>query len=136
MSYSVSKLTTAAECDKAVALATERKADLQFEQTIMGKELSDQEKAVQQTSVNLISIKAQITGAETAIASMPAGPEKEVFVGRLRRLNDRKDNLEERLEKGGTAALLDAELDAELIATQITAIDAFIATVNTHKASL
>jgi len=62
--------------------------------------------------------------------------EKEVFVGKLRRLNDRKDNLEECLEKGGRAALLDAELGAELIATQITAIDAFIATVNTHKASL
>jgi hypothetical protein len=136
MSYSVSKLTTVAECDKATALATERKTDLQFEQTVSGKDLTDQEKVVQQTTINLITVKAEITGTEAAIAGMPAGEQKENYLDKLRRLNDRKDNFEERLRKGGAAALLDTELDAALLVAQITEIDAYLAAITAHKATL
>jgi len=136
MNYNVSKLTTAAECDKAIALATERKADLQFEQTVSGKQFSDQDKAIQQSQIDLITVKAQITGMETVIAALPAGTDKVDYEGRLRRLNDRKDNLEERLHKGGPASLLDTELDAALYSVQIAEIDAYIAAINAHKATL
>jgi hypothetical protein len=136
MSYSVSKLTTVAECDKATALATERKTNLQFEQTVSGKDVSDQEKVVQQTNISLITIKAEIAGTEAAIAGMPEGEQKVNYQDKLRRLNDRKDNLEERLRKGGAAALLDTELDAALLAAQITEIDAYIAAIAAHKATL
>jgi len=136
MSFSVSKLTTVAECDKATALATERKTNLQFEQTLAGKDLTDQEKVVQQTNINLITVKAEITGTEAAIAGMPEGEQKENYQDKLRRLNDRKDNLEERLRKGGAAALLDTELDAALLIAQITEIDAYLAAIAAHKATL
>jgi len=54
----------------------------------------------------------------------------------LGRLNDRKDNLEERIQKGGAALLLDTEIDAALLAVQIAEIDAYIAAINAHKATL
>lgn len=136
MSYSTAKLKTAAECDQAIALANARKQDLLFEQTIQGKEFTDQQKTTAQNNANLISVKAQITGTEAAIAELPEGDDKKEMQSKLRRLNDRKDNLIERIEKGGNPALLDTELDAALLAKQIAEIDVYIAEVTAHKATL
>jgi hypothetical protein len=136
MSYSTSKLTTIADCDQAIATATDRKSDLQFEQTVTARDLSDQEKTTALTNASLISVNAQITGTQAAIAAMPDGELKDDLVSKLRRLNDRKDNLDERLLKGGNASLLDTELDAQLLQVQIAEIDVYLAAVATRKAAL
>jgi hypothetical protein len=136
MSYTTNRLQTAAECDKATSLATDRKNDFIFEQTLSGRQLTGQEKATALTNASLISVRAEITGTEAAIAAMPDGEAKEDLVSKLRRLNDRKDNLEERLQKGGAAALLDAELDAQLLTVQVTEVDVFLAAVAARKAEL
>jgi len=136
MSYSVNKLKTVAECDKSIAIATDRKNELLFEQTVSAKDLSDTEKTVDYVNSSLLSVKAQITGSEAAIEAMPDGPFKTKEVSKLRRLNDRKDNLEDRLQQGGAALLLDTELDEVLLQLQLTEIDAYIAAINTKKASL
>lgn len=136
MSYNVNKLTTVADCDQALAIAAERKSDLQFEQTISGKGLTDQEKAIEQTTASLISVNAEITGVEAAIAVLPDGKVKQNNVSKLRRLNDRKDNLEERLQKGGAALLLDTELENSLLQLQVAEIDAYIAAVTARKGAL
>jgi hypothetical protein len=136
MAYNVSKLTTVADCDKATAMATERKTNLQFDQLVTGKGLTDQEKTTALANASMIAVKAQIAGAEAAIAVMPDGDDKDDLVNKLRRFNDKKDNLTERLQKGGTAALLDTELDAGLLAAQLTEIDLYLAAIATHKATL
>lgn len=136
MSYSTSKLKTIAECDESVKLATTRKDDLQFEQTVLGRGLSSQEKAAALTNASLISVNAEMAGTRAAIDAMPDGDAKTTMVNKLRRLNDRKENLEERLLKGGTVALLDTELDAGLLNKQVTEIDTFIAEVKARKAAL
>jgi hypothetical protein len=58
MSYTVSKLATKAECDQAIEIANERKADLVFEKTLSSKDLTDQDKAVLSAQVSLITVKA------------------------------------------------------------------------------
>jgi hypothetical protein len=54
----VSKLATKAECDQAIEIANERKADLVFEKTLSSKDLTDQDKAVLSAQVSLITVKA------------------------------------------------------------------------------
>ncbi len=136
MSYGVSKLTTTADCDQAIASATTRKNNLLFEQTVGTKNMTDQATLVAQVTASLISVKAEITGAEAAIAGLPDGKDKENYVSKLRRLNDRKDNLEDRLKKGGSASLLETELDNTLLGLQITEIDNYVAAVIAQKATL
>jgi hypothetical protein len=136
MSYSTSKLQTKAECDKAIELANGRKEELIFDQTVSGRDLTDQEKSTAQTTASLVSTKAQITGTEAAIAVMPDGDAKVDLQSKLRRLNDRKENLEERLQKTGAAALLDTELNAALLAAQVVEINAYINDVDKRKADL
>jgi len=136
MSYTVSKLTTAVACDQAIATATERKNDLLFQQTVSEKTKTDQVSIVNQTNASLVSVLAEITGAEAAIAALPDGKDKEAYTSKLRRLNDRKENLEDRLKRSGSASLLETELDAALINIQLTEIDSFVSAVTARKATL
>lgn len=136
MSYTTSKLQTEAECDKAIELANGRKEELIFDQTVSGRDLTDQEKSTAQTTASLVSTNAQITGTPAAIAVMPDGDAKLDLQSKLRRLNDRKENLEERLQKTGAAALLDTELNAALLAAQVVEIDNYIGAVTTRKGEL
>lgn len=136
MAYNVSKLTTVADCDKATAMATERKTNLQFDQLVTGKGLTDQEKTTSLANASMIAVNAQIAGTEAAIAVMPDGDDKDDLVHKLRRFNDKKDNLTERLQKGGAAALLDTELDAGLLTAQLTEIELYLTAIATHKATL
>jgi hypothetical protein len=137
MAYSTEKLLTSAECDQALDLAAQRKDDLQFEQTVQGRTLNNQSESVALANAKLVAVKAEITGQEAALATLPEGhPNRKVTESKIRRLNDQKDNLEERLESGGNAALLDDELDAGLTRAQIAEIDAYIAEVNTRKTAL
>jgi hypothetical protein len=136
MSYSIQKLTTVAECDQANQMATERKNDYLFDQTVTERAVGGQEKSTALTNAGLLSTIAEITGTEAAIAAMPDGEAKSDLQNKLRRLNDRKDNLNERLQKGGSPALLDTELDAGLIKAQLAEIDVFLAAVLTRKSEL
>ncbi len=136
MSYSLDKLKTIAECNAAVDLALARKENLLFEQTLQGKELRSLKKNAAQNKASLIAVKAQITGASAGITELPEGPDKKEMQSDLRRLNNRKDNLIERIEKGGSPALLDTELDGALLVIQVEAIDAYITAITAHRATL
>jgi hypothetical protein len=117
-------------------MATERKADLQFELTVNQRALNGQGKITDSINASMLSTVAEITGTEAAIAAIPDGQSKTDLQNKLRRLNDRKDNLSERLQKTGAAALLDTELETALLQAQIEQIDLFLAAVAARKAAL
>ena len=59
-------------------------------------------------SLNDIGQYKQMIDAFTAARdAMPAGPDRDNLTSRLRRLNDRKENLEERQSRSWAVALLD-----------------------------
>jgi hypothetical protein len=136
MDFSVSKLSTVAECDQASSMATERKAALQFELTVNQRALNGQGKITDSINASMLSTVAEITGTEAAIAAIPDGQSKTDLQNKLRRLNDRKDNLTERLQKTGAAALLDTELENALLQAQIDQIELFVAAIAARKAAL
>ena len=136
MNYSVARLTTAAECDAALLAATDLQDDLNFESTLLGRERTNRQRTAVQIDTDLASVTAQLTAFQAARDIMAAGPERDALDSKIRRLNDRKENLEERKYKTGNVALLDNELEQNRIDLQLTEIAAFISTVNTHKATL
>jgi len=136
MNFSVMKLSTAAECDQATSTANERLAELLFDQTLNQRALSGQGKITDSTNASLLSTTAEITGTEAAIAAMPEGKGKTDLQNKLRRLNDKKENLLERMQKSGAAALLDTELEGALLEAQIAQVNLFITAVAERKAAL
>ena len=133
MSYTVSKLTTVVECDQLLSNATDAKSDLQFSQTTLTRQTNDRMRSAAQLEATLATVLAQIDAFTAARDAMPPGPDRDNLTSRLRRLNDRKENLEERQSKSGAVALLDIEMELGLAAAQISVLDAFIDVVNTRK---
>jgi hypothetical protein len=58
------------------------------------------------------------------------------LASRIRRLNDRKENLEERISKSGSTGLLLSQMQRGMTEKQVEELTVFIAAVNTRKAAL
>jgi len=56
--------------------------------------------------------------------------------GKIRRLNDRKDNLNERIAKSGNSGLLLVQLRKGLAEAQVGELDAFITGVTARKVAI
>lgn len=136
MDYSINRLSTVAECDAALQQAADLKDDLTFENTLLTRERASRERTAFQIDTDLASVSAQLLAFQAARDVMSPGPERDNFDNKIRRLNDRKENLEERKAKTGNVALLGNELEQGRIARQIEEIDTFVAAVTAHKATL
>ncbi len=136
MSYNVLLLKSSEECNLAIEKAEDRKKELEFDMTLTDKDYSDKQKSTDSKNVRLIEVNAQIAGANAALSNMPAGKEKKLMESKLRRLNDRRDNLLDNLSNEGGAALLDASLEVQLIQLQLAEIDKYIDAVNDRRNAL
>lgn len=136
MDYSLFKLANTADCDAVLDRGNQEKAALEHRLGGLVLETSDNGRTLAQVNANLISVNAQIMGLTAAIDTMPEGPEKIEMGNRLRRLGDRKANLEERLSKSGSRGLLLTEMQRGLIEKQVAELTDFISAVETRKAAL
>ena len=68
--------------------------------------------------------------------ALPDGEAKENMRNKLRRLNDPKENLEERIGKSGNMGLLLMQMQRGLAEKQVAELDAFIAGVTARKTAL
>lgn len=136
MNYSVQNLTQVADCDALLNWAAKEKADLNF------KKLSDERMTAryaenaQELDVALQSVIAELGALETIIPALPEGPTKDDAIEKKVRLEYKKFLLETRRESYGTVALLEKEMDLGRVIQEIAEVDAFIAAVETKKASL
>ena len=136
MSYNVTHLTTVAECDQLINAANDSKSDVQFAQTNLTKRNNDRLRSSAKLTATLATVSAQITAFSAARDAMPDGPDKDAIISRLRRLNDRMENLEESRSKAGAVALLDNELERSINDAEIEVIDEFLAAVTARKEAI
>ena len=136
MAYSVSNITTVADCENLLNWAGKEKAELTF------KKLSEERMVTRfsETSVEveaiLQGVNAEITAVDTIIGLLPDGPTKEDEEKKKVKLEYRKFLLENRKESYGAVALLEKELDLERVERELEEVDAFIAAVTAHQATL
>jgi hypothetical protein len=136
MAYNVNLLTTEAECDQLISMSNDTKSDFQFAQTNLTKRNNDRLRSSAKLTATLATVSAQITAFTAARNAMPDGPDKDAMNSRLRRLNDRMENLEESRNKAGAVSLLDNELERKMIDAQITEIDDFLVAVTARKEAI
>ena len=134
--YSVTNLTTIADCDVLLTMANKEKADLAF------KKLSE-ERLVTNYSITSVEIDAvlqgviaEIAAVDSILAVLPNGPTKDSEEKRKVRLEYKKFLLENRKESYGAVALLEKELDLERVNKQLDEVNLFIDAVTAHKATL
>ena len=137
MALDITLLTTKAECDEALAdLAAEletyqhRTDNLDYAATQAGRTLSD-------VTVRLAGVQAEIDSYTAMLntLNMPATLKKQTE-SRLRRANDRKDNLTERNQARTSSAAFLAAVDAEQVAAQVATLTSAQQAVTARKAAL
>lgn len=136
MSYSVNKLTTVADCDSVLEIASKEKADLEFRKTSLQRRQQSYSDRSVALEADLAAVTAELSSVTTIIGNLPAGDTKDDMEKRKRKLEYRKFTLEDRSKDFGAIALLEKEMEVAMVQKEIDEVDAFTTAVTTHKATL
>ena len=134
--YTVSNLTTIADCDVLLTMAIKEKADLAFKKLSEERLVTNYSTTSVEIDAVLQGVLAEISAVDTIIATLPEGTTKENEEKRKVRLEYKKFLLENRKESYGAVALLEKELDLERVNKQLEEVNLFIDAVTAHKATL
>ncbi len=134
--YSVTNLTTIADCDVLLNMANKEKADLAFKKLSEERLVTNYSTASVEIDAVLQGVIAEIAAVDSILAVLPNGPTKDSEEKRKVRLEYKKFLLENRKESYGAVALLEKELDLERVNKQLDEVNLFIDAVTAHKATL
>ena len=134
--YSVTNLTTIADCDVLLNMANKEKADLTFKKLSEERLVTNYSTASVEIDAVLQGVIAEIAAVDSILAVLPNGPTKDSEEKRKVRLEYKKFLLENRKESYGAVALLEKELDLERVNKQLDEVNLFIDAVTAHKATL
>ena len=134
--YSVTNLTTIADCDVLLTMANKEKADLAFKKLSEERLVTNYSTTSVEIDVVLQGVIAEIAAVDSILAVLPNGPTKDSEEKRKVRLEYKKFLLENRKESYGAVALLEKELDLERVNKQLDEVNLFIDAVTAHKATL
>jgi hypothetical protein len=109
MTYSLSQITTKADCDALIESANLEREDIQFRKTQQDRSYRTVSTGSSGVEAELSGVITEIAGAEMAIQTLPDGPTKKLFESRLTKLKYRKFLLEERKVRFGVFTLLEKE---------------------------
>jgi len=136
MDYSVNSLTTAAECDVMISLATKEKNNLTARKLTLEQKQADYAKNSVVVAVELQSVTAEFTAYQAIIPSLPEGQAKEDSITRMKKLEVKLRVLNGKKEDYGNIAVLDKQFDYARAAKELEEADAFLAAVTARKAQL
>ena len=134
--YSVTNLTTIADCDVLLTMANKEKADLAFKKLSEERLVTNYSTTSIEIDAVLQGVVAEIAAVDSILAVLPEGSTKDSEEKRKVRLEYKKFLLENRKESYGAVALLEKELDLERVNKQLDEVNLFIDAVTAHKATL
>ena len=134
--YSVTNLTTIADCDVLLTMANKEKSDLAFKKLSEERLVTNYSTTAVEIDAVLQGVIAEIAAVDSILTVLPNGPTKDSEEKRKVRLEYKKFLLENRKESYGAVALLEKELDLERVNKQLDEVNLFIDAVTAHKATL
>jgi len=137
MALDLTLLTTKAECDEALDDLQAELAGYQHRTVNLDFTAAQADRSTADVTARLAGVQAE-NDSYTAMLNVPNMPTalKRQTESKLRRANDRKDNLNDRDQAHTGAAAFLAAVDAEQIAAQVATLTSAQAAVTTRKAAL
>ncbi|MCW3090884.1 MAG: hypothetical protein JWP81_1953 [Ferruginibacter sp.] len=136
MAYSTDRITTSADCDLLLALASKTKADLSYKQLSEERQRTTYDQTSVEIDADLLAVIAEITASQTVIDTLADGPSKQDSIKKKTKLEYQKFLLNGRKENYGSVALLQKEMDVAMLGVEVAEIDVFIAALTARKASI
>lgn len=134
--YSLSKITLTSDCDVLLNWAQKERAVLAQKKSTVERATLHLSTTAEVIENQLQRLLAEIDATETAIGWLQDGPLKEAELKRKVRLEYKKFQLENRKEAHSFVALVEKEVQVQLIDKKLIEYDAFIAALNAHRATL
>lgn len=136
MAYDLSRLTTKAMCDRAIALALHVKDDLEFQLSLIGRQGTNATEGATKTDANLDAATAEVTALTASVAAMEPGDTREKYERKLRRATERKVQLTDRLTDFDGVVLTDNDFGKRRLTAGLTETDTYMAELEAHKDTL
>lgn len=134
--YSVSNITTIADCDVLLGMAQKERSDLAFKKLSEERLVTNYSNTAVEIDAILQGVIAEIAAVDTVLAILPEGSTRDAEEKRKVRLEYRKFLLENRKESYGAVALLEKQLDLERVIKQLDEVDVFIAQITARRDTL
>ncbi len=136
MAVNFSLLETAQECDTAIEILNAEKTQLERRVRNLGETLVDRQGRTVEVSEGIKASEAIITGFQAALTSIPEGKAKRDLELKIEREETKLKSLQNRQANYNAVSVIEDQVDEEQINVQIPVLDAAIAGVEAHKATL
>ena len=129
-------LNTVAECDSYSGDLTEDRDDLLRRKANLQSQLVDYSKSSVTVDSELTKVNARLGVADTIIDALPEGPEKNKEEANKSKLTWRFKTLSNRKDNFGVFAILDLEVQIEVVDARVGVLNSALARVATRRAEL
>ena len=136
MNYTVSLLTTEADCQALIDIAQSEKDGLNYRKTGLQRQRQTATLTSAEIETELASVNAELNALQPVMNSLPDGPTKTEALRKYQKAEYKKFLLEQRKENYGVMSLLEKEYDIACIEKDIEEADAFIAALKDRMDSL
>lgn len=136
MAYSVNSISTKADCDLLINIATKDKGDLEFRKVSLQRQQTNYSENSVEIAAELTAVNAELSALTTIINSLPDGETKDAQITRKKKAELKQFLLTERKDNYGSVALLSKELDLERVQKEIAEINAFVVAIEARKSAI
>lgn len=136
MSYTVSLLTTKADCTALLNIANAEKDSIVYRKTGLQRQSQTASLTSMEIEASLAAVTAELAALDAILATLPAGPTYDENLVRKTKAEYKKFLLEQRRGNYGPIALVEKEYDIACIDQAIVETDAFIAAITARRDEL
>ncbi|QPH40893.1 hypothetical protein [Pedobacter endophyticus] len=136
MNYSVSTLTTVADCDTVLALIEKEKKDLSFKKLSLERQQENYANTTVEVTSEIEVLTVELSAINTVIATLPDGDTKDDNIKRQKKLEYNLFLLSNRKANYGAIALLEKEFSIARVIKELEEADTFAETVLDRKLSM
>jgi len=136
MNYTVSLLTTEADCQALINIANAEKENLQYRRTGLMRQRESASVSSAEIDAELVAVIAELDTLGPLIDSLPEGNFKTETIRKYKKSEYKKFLLEQRKGNYGVLALLEKEFDIACVDKAIGESDAFITSVRDRMEEL
>ncbi|MFT3910940.1 MAG: hypothetical protein QM737_16090 [Ferruginibacter sp.] len=136
MNYTVSLISSRADCQALIDTANDDKDSLVYRKTGLQRQMQSASSNTVGIEADLAAAVAEIEALNTVIANLPPGNTREETSVKLTKAEYKKFLLEQRKGNYGSTALIGKEYDIACVEQQIAETDAFIQSLTTRMNEL
>ncbi|RYG50016.1 MAG: hypothetical protein EOO01_11645 [Chitinophagaceae bacterium] len=136
MSYTVSSLTTKADCTALLNIANRERETMMYRKTGLQRQNQTATLTSMEIDASLAAVIAEIAALDSILATLPPGPTFEENEVKKTKAEYKKFLLDQRRGSYGPIALVEREYDINCIDSTVVETDLFIAAVTARRDEL